>query len=146
MTKKKFFTFLIIFLLIAFAGTAQAINWTVANQSTLKWDAVTKTSSGVDIPAGDTITYEIYIVKEGADKDTAVKVGDTTELLYTITFAEEGRWIAGIKAVRTPAAAPENKTESTITWSDTTDAAAVPVPFGFIYFEAPANVGGLTPQ
>lgn len=128
------------------AGSANAIDWTVANQSTIAWIPVTKTSSGLDMPEGDQIKYEVYIVKEGADKQTAIMVGETTESEFVVTFDQEGRWLAGVKTIRSPALSPEDIKKSAITWSDVIDPAVVPVPFGFVFFETPADPGGLGPK
>ena len=136
-------------LLIVFFMTfnAMAIEWTVANQSTIAWDAVTKTSEGKDFQTGDVIKYQVYIVNQGAAKDTGVKIGaEVTALEYTITFPTEGVWLSGVKSIRIPGSSKTNIQESTITWSDNTDTTLVPVPFGFIYFAPPARVGGLGPK
>jgi hypothetical protein len=147
---KKFVVALLITIFgFVFTGAyngAHAITWTVANQSTIAWNAVTQSSTGTVFPAEDTISYKIYIVGETADKATAIEVGATDQLQLTITFTQEGRWLAGVKSIRIPAASPSDIQESGITWSDVVDTAAVPVPFGFIFFEAPANPGGLGPQ
>lgn len=142
------YTLPVIFTLLLFSViSAHAVEWTVANQSTIAWDAVTKTSGDKDIPAGDTLKYQVYIVGETADKATAVKVGPELDTLeYTITFTDEGRWLAGVESIRTPAASPADIQKSSISWSDSLDVVAVPVPFGFIFFETPAVVGGLGPK
>jgi hypothetical protein len=146
MIKKLIVAFTVI-LLIAAAGAAHAVEWTVANQSTIAWDAVTITAQGNTIPSDDIVKYQVYIVKEGALKGTAIPSGTEIETLqHTITFTEEGRWLAGVQSIRAPAESPADVQKSGITWSDAIDVTAVPVPFGFIFFEAPANVKGLGPQ
>lgn len=130
---------------ISIATMAHAIEWKVTNQSTITWDAVTVNSSGDVMPVGDVITYKVYIVEETAAKSTAVEIDETDQLNYTITFINEGRWLAGVQSIRTPAASPTDIQESSITWSDVIDVAVVPVPFGFVYFETPADPAGLGP-
>lgn len=145
--KKLSQLFAILIIGLAFVVSAQAVDFTVVNQKAISWQAVTKTSEGTDIPAGDTIKYQVYLVLDGAAKDTAVKVGpelDVTE--YTITFTNEGRWLVGVETIRIPADSPEDVRKAPITWSDSTDLTLVPAPFGFIYFEPPAQAGGLGPK
>jgi len=125
---------------------AGAVTWTVANQSTIAWNEVVQTSEGKPFTEGDVIKYGIYIVDENKPKAEATKLGETEALEYTITFTEEGRWLIGIEAIRIPVASPTDRQLSAKTWSDSTDVAAVPVPFGFVYFAAPAEVGGLGPK
>lgn len=144
--KKSFVFSLTILICLAMAMAAHAVTWTVANQSTISWNAVTKTSQGNDFQEGDTVKYKVYVVDESAVKSSAVELGETDLLEYVITFETEGRWLAGVKSIRTPAASPTDIQESGITWSDVTDVVAVPVPFGFIFFEAPANPGGVGPK
>jgi len=138
---------ILFFVLFALTISAHAVEWTVANQATVAWDAVTTTGSGATIPATDQVKYQVYIVKESANKTTAIKSGEETEALeHVITFPEEGRWLAGVKTIRIPEASPADIQESEITWSDNTDVARVPVPFGFIYFEPPAANTGFGPK
>jgi hypothetical protein len=138
----------IIGILALLCSQAIAIDWTTANQSTVGWDAVTMNVEGVPIPVGDTIQYDLYLVKESSvDRETdKIKKGTTDELQYIFTFNQEGRWLAGIQAVRTPAASPEDKKYSTLIWSDNADASLVPKPFGFVYFASPADPGGFGPK
>jgi hypothetical protein len=138
---------LAILILLSFTISAHAVEWTVANQSTIAWDAVTQTVEGKNFPAGDIVKYQIYIVGETADKGTAVKSGgEITALEYTITFDTEGRWLAGVQSIRIPEASPTDIQKSVISWSDSLDVVLVPVPFGFIFFETPAQVGGIGPK
>ncbi len=143
---KKFSLALVILAFLFIAASAHAIEWTVANQSTVAWNEVTETAEGKPFAEGDEILYGVYIVKEGADKSTATKLDETDKLEYTITFSSEGRWLAGVETIRIPAASPTDRQLSPKTWSDVVDVAKVPVPFGFIYFAAPKQVGGLGPK
>lgn len=128
------------------ADKAQAIEWTVANQSTIAWDAVTETTEGKPFPVGDEILYGVYIVEEGKPKIDAIKLGETDQIEYTITFTQEGRWLTGVETIRIPAASPADRQVSSKLWSDAIDVVAVPTPFGFVYFAAPKSVGGLGPK
>jgi hypothetical protein len=124
------------------------VDWTTANQSTVAWDPVTQTSDGTVIPAGDTMEYNLFLVKAASSDRNADKIlKDTvTTTEYVFTFDQEGRWLAGIQAIRTPEASPEDKKYSGIIWSDNADTTLVPKPFGFIYFATPADPGGFGPK
>ena len=138
---------LILAISILFVSPAFPVSWTVANQATVAWDAVTKTVEDVVIPAADLIEYEIYLVpSSSANKDAdKILLGTTQELEYTITFPSEGRWLAGARTVRTPEGETD-KQYSIIIWSDSDDAIVVPSPFGFMYFAAPGSPGGFGPK
>lgn len=145
---KKFMQLLILAIIgLVISLPAQAVDFTVVNQKAISWAPVTKTTEGTAIPTGDTIKYQVWLVKDQAAKDTAVKVGPELDATtYTITFTAEGRWLVGVESIRIPEASPTDIRRAPITWSDSDDTALVPAPFGFIYFEAPAQVGGLGPQ
>lgn len=138
---KKILVLIFSFLLIGFAGTAQAIDWTVANQATVAWDAVTQNVDGEPFPAGDVISYRIYVKKNGAAGD-GILAGETKALEFTITFPTEGKWLAGAKAIRKPADNPEEIIESEMLWSDSDDIIHVPIPFGFMFYKPPKSAGG----
>jgi len=141
---KKLSIALVLTLLLTGAALG-APSWTVANQSTVGWDAVTKLADDTPIPAGDTVTYRVHIKKDGTAGD-GTQLTETAALEYTITFTAEGRWLIGIQAVRAPEANPEDLQKSTIIWSDNADPLLVPVPFGFIYYLTPAEPGGFGPK
>lgn len=147
MIKKYVLPLICLILLLAVSVPAHAVDWSVVNEKTITWTKVTVTSGGDPLPVGDIIKFQVYIVKDGADKATAVKVGGQIGALeYTITFSDEGRWLVGVQSIRIPIASPTDIQEGVITWSDVVDVALVPVPFGFIFFEAPGQVGGLGPK
>lgn len=135
----------LVFALLLTGAAMGATTWTVANQSTVAWDVVTQLEDGTPIPAGDAITYRIHLKKEGAAGD-GTQIAETEALEYTITFVAEGRWLAGIQAVRKPQANPEDIQKSIIVWSDSADTALVPVPFGFIYYLTPKAPAGIGPK
>lgn len=128
------------------APEAQAVTWTVANQSTVAWNAVTETVEGKPFATGDEVKYAVYIVEEAKPKTDAIKLGETDQIEYTVTFETEGKWLVGVQSIRIPVASPTDRQVSSIIWSDVTDVTFVPVPFGFIYFAAPKPVGGLGPK
>lgn len=132
---KKLLTCTVI--ILAFVGTAYAIDWIGTNQSTVGWDAVDP------IATGDTITYRVYSKKHPAGQP--VVLDDTANLQYTHVFAEEGRYLTGVSAIRIPAGETE-EIESTVTWSDSTDVEAVPIPFGLKYFESLSAPKGYGPK
>ena len=121
--------------------STQAIEWVGTNQSTIAWNAVSTNESGGGIPSGDTIKYRIYqkTYPNGAEET----VGDTESLQFTLTFSKEGRYVVGVQTVRIPQGQTEELV-SAITWSDSTDTAAVPDPFGIVYYERPSAPSGLS--
>lgn len=136
--KKVLLTLALVVLLFAAPAFGQ-VEWVTANQVTIGWDAVTDAGGG-PIPSGDTVLYRVYIKDLKTDAESMV--GETDTLTYTITFISEGRYIAGVQAIRVP----EGETQmlpSTITWSNSTDAVAVPNPFAFVYYENPLSPAGL---
>ena len=143
---RHFAIILLVFLLVGFfvfpAG-AQTINWSAANKAVVAWDPVTQTINDTPFPAEDTITYKLYLLKDGADPAAdAIFVDETDQTTYTLTLDTEGRWLAGVQSVRQPAGETV-KQESAIAWSSD------PVytnqnPFGFVYYEVPKPPGGLT--
>lgn len=143
---KRLVTIIGIFALLC--SPAFALDWTTANQSTVGWDAVTVNTEGNPFPVGDTIEYDVFLVRESStDRDAdRIKKGTTAAIQYVLTFDQEGRWLAGIQAIRTPIASPDDKIKSSIIWSDSIDVTFVPVPFGFIYFSSPADPGGFGPK
>ena len=143
MLKKLSIAFVLTLLLTTVALGATA--WTVANQSTVRWDAVTKLANDTPIPAGDTVAYRVFTKKDGVAGD-GTQVTETAELQYTITFPDEGRWLVGIQSVRAPQANPTDLQRSIVVWSDNADPLLVPVPFGFIYYLTPAEPGGFGPK
>ena len=121
---------------------AQEVSWNMADQATISWDAVTKNESGADIPEGSEITYEVYLIKEGESRDGLAPEDTVSVLQYTFTFTEEGRYLAGLRTIRTIV---ENGTiikSTTISWSDN-PLVVQSGPFGFVYYEAPASTTGL---
>ena len=142
---------ILIAILISFFLTpslVKAIEWEIANEKTVSWDAVTTMVDGSPVPDGDTILYRLFLVSDNstdriADKTTA---GETDLLTYTLVLENEGRWIVGIRAIRTPQASPEDKQFSEIVWSDDENTENVPNPFGLIYFAIPEKIGGFKPE
>ena len=141
---KKLSIALVLTLLLTSAAIG-AVTWTVANQSTVQWEKVTLLTDDSPIPTGDTVTYRVFIKKDGTAGD-GTQVTETAALEYTITFPYEGRWLVGIQAVRAPEANPTDLQKSIIVWSDNADPLLVPVPFGFIYYLTPAEPGGFGPK
>ena len=117
-----------------------AFEWIGTNQATIEWNPVTTISGDDPIPAGDTIKYRIYTKTEPGGIETFI--GETDKLTYTITFSTEGRYVAGVRAVRVPKD-QSMETLSPYTWSNSTDRKAVPVPFGLEYYLNPSEVNGL---
>jgi len=136
----------LITILFLIGSPAVAIDWTVANEKSVVWDAVTTLSDDSIIPAGDKVEYELFLVSyKSTDRDADKTSMGITELLeFTYSFVAEGRYLAGIRAIRTPENLPDEKSYSEIVWSDS--ATDVPIPFGFIYLLKPGKVGTFKPK
>jgi len=130
-------------LTVVLPAAALAFTWNLADQSTVSWDPVNATTEGDLIPAGE-IEYEVFLVGSGEPKDTRESLGKTHELEFTITFDEEGSYLAGVKAIRTDGNGT-TFSESAISWSDNATVVGFDV-FGFRFFYAPKHVTGLKKQ
>ncbi len=143
---KKLFTVMVMVVFLLTAGFAVADEWHSANQVTVRWDAVTTLLNGDPVPEGDLVTYNLYIrsVQTGAEVEVITRV---SVLEHTITFAEEGDYHIGIRAVRTiPAASelPERVAgQSDIGWSSDPLITRDGNTFGVTYYFQLSNVGGL---
>ncbi|MGB2828564.1 MAG: hypothetical protein WBC50_10290 [Dehalococcoidales bacterium] len=134
-------TFLVIIgILFFFSGIAYGQTWYTANQVTVQWDAVTELSNGDPVPAGDIIRYKVWL-KNAVTGGEPVELAEIAELEYTITLNTEGKYFAGVSALRYTS---ENilLNESTISWSDVAECTAEG-PFGIQYFLPLKLPGGL---
>ncbi len=143
---KKLFVLMIMTIFFFTASIAVADEWHSANQVTVRWDAVTTLLNGDPVPEGDLVTYNLYIrsVQTGAEAEVITGV---SVLEHTITFAEEGDYHIGIRAVRTIPAAGELPArvagQSDIGWSSDPLIARDGNTFGVSYYFQLSNVGGL---
>ena len=146
MIKKSLCIALLIGLLIT-PALSQEIDWTVANEITVGWDEVTTTVEGNAVPEEDLIKYELFLVDANSTTrfSDRILVGETELLRYTYTFPSEGKWIAGVRAVRVIADYPDQISTSIISWSDG-DHVGEAGKFGFLYFVAPIRVSGFGPK
>jgi hypothetical protein len=137
---KKLTLLFLISIMFCFATAASGQDWITANQISIAWDAVTNLENGDPIPPGSTIKYQVWIRREG--QTTATQTGGESEATQgVVTFNSEGRFFIGVEAIRY-----ENDqvvARSSITWSDSEDAEAVPSPFGVIYYLAPQSAKNL---
>ena len=101
------------------------------NALPVAWDPVT-------VPSG-TVSYKLYT--KPATGGTETLHSTVTGTTATITFAQEGRYLLGVQAVRTvPNVAPM---ESTISWSDNPAVVQGGVTFGAQYYVPPAPPANL---
>ena len=118
---------LIAFLVFGLAFVVSAQVWHPVNQVTVGWDAANLATS-----------YKVFI--KAVDGTNIVEVGATSELTYTITFQNEGRYFLGVQSVRE---VDEEIFHSVIVWSDNSEVCANGESFGAIYYELPDATGGL---
>lgn len=119
--------FLIVLLVFGLSFAASAQVWHPVNQVTVGWDAA-------NLATG----YKIFI--KSVDGAIEKEVGATAELLYTITFQDEGRYYLGVQSVRE---IDGEIFHSTISWSDNSEVCFNSESFGAIYYRLPDDVGGL---
>lgn len=132
---KILYVFVALSLLVILPYVANALEYQVANQLTLVWNAT------APVNPGESIEYAIYQAPEG-DKNAATKLWQGPELEYTVTLVNEGIFIFGIETYRlvdidgtvTPVS------NSAIGWSD--DPAVSPVPFGVRHYLPPPMATG----
>ena len=145
MNKKiKILLTLLLGLMFFFAGLVYAITWKPANQITIGWEPVTLLTDGSAIPAGSVITYRVCISNAITDpnKTNPVCLDDViTGLEKTITFNVEGSFVPGVKAVRSVDGTVVS--ESIISWYDDVTKTATGEAYGYLYYLAPTEVGGL---
>ena len=119
--------FLVALLVFGLSFVASAQTWHPVNQVTLGWDAANLATS-----------YKVFI--KAVDGTNVVEVGATSELTYTITFQNEGRYFLGVQSVREV----DGETfYSVIAWSDNSEVCFNNEAFGAIYYELPDATGGL---
>ena len=96
---KKLLLSLILWPSLVFAQ--EPIKVITPNQSTVVWAAVTTSLNGEPIPAGETVSYEIFLgpypIPYGQDRNDGslyVSLVQTTSTNYMITFPTEGVYLS----------------------------------------------------
>jgi len=123
---------LLIVVLLALAILAYSQDIIDTNSVVFAWDSVTTLIDGSDIPSGDIVEYEVYYAYPD-QRDNSTLVGRTNELQYTVTFAGEGIYILGVRAVRIT---DMGEVYSVMAWSDEYD-------WMVRYLKAPSKPSGL---
>jgi len=118
--------------------------WYPANQKTVGWDAVATLDDGSPIPAGETVRYQIYIVKEGQSKDTKINLGNTVNTQFLVTLPAEGKWFVGVQSERLDATGVLI-TQSQIVWSEDPAYCQNGETFGISFFRLPSQPKNLKP-
>jgi hypothetical protein len=118
------------------AAKAEAQEWHSTNQISVTWDAVTQHTDGT--PITGEITYDLFIgpVDQSSQQEIATGVAATQ---HTITFNQEGRWLVGLRTVKT---LDGEIMRSVVGWS--IDVEVAPDPFGVLFLKSPAGVKGLS--
>lgn len=134
---KKLIAFMAIGLILLASFTfADVSNWKTTNQLTVAWDAVTTLDDGTAIPANYSISYRIYTAL-GNSSATPIPGAVTNSTQATVTFATEGKYVIGVKAIKLDSTSTEIS-ESAISWSD--DPLVVSGgTFGAVYYLAPSG-------
>ena len=101
--------------------------WHPTNQVTLGWAAANKATS-----------YKVFT--KSVDGTNIVEVGVTSDLTYTITFQNEGRYFLGVQSVRE---IDRETFHSEISWSDNPEVCFNAESFGAVYYEPPDATIGL---
>ena len=111
--------------------------WHNAKGNSVTWDPPTHLESGAIIPTDNQLKYRLYLKSRDAAPDFVPTLifGETESLVYaTDILGEEGFFHIGVSAVRmvlnSTTGVYEEVSESGITWSNSEDTAAVPIPFG----------------
>jgi hypothetical protein len=121
--------------IVAMAAGAHAQTWHTANQGTVAWDSVAKVADT------DTIKYQVYTRSDLVSAGSPVG-SEITDTQFVISFANEGRYYVGVKAIRYP----QGETvgiQSATAWSSNAADCAADGPFGFAYFVPPGTPGGI---
>lgn len=116
--KKTFKILLVALFLIGVFSTAHAVIWKNASLVPVAWDAVVTLDNGDPLPAGNTVSYVVYIVPAAgiADADNLkIEVGRTPDAFFNIPMPGEGEFYFGASAERLVNAVKVS--ESTVSWS-----------------------------
>lgn len=143
--KKIFLTLILFFCLIGVAFAQNPLKVVVPDQSTIEWNAVTTYEDGTPIPTNQTVSYQVFLgnypIPAGQDRNDRSQymfLDITTDTTYTITFAGEGVYLAGVRAVRTVG---DVYVASGISWSD--DPVVTPIPWYYVHARSYAQPIGL---
>jgi hypothetical protein len=121
----KKFLLMVLILTMVMAGTAWADTYPAGTK--IGWDAVT-TDIESNVINPENIKYRIYL--KSKDTGALSVLGETLDLTWIPALVGSGVFYAGVAAFGHIDGVPIPDTESDITWSDSTDLVAVPVPFG----------------
>ena len=137
--KNILFIIVALSLLVILPYTAGAVDYQVANQITLAWDAT------APVNAGEGMEYAIFIAPS-TDKTNPTKLWQGPELEYTVTLTEEGQFLFGLQTFRMVdiAGTMTAVSNAAIGWSD--DPNVSPTPFGVQHYLPPPMGGGFKPK
>ena len=111
-----------------------AIEWKKISEGELRWDAVT-TADGANIK----IEYDVFLAQNIAED--IVKIATTKELKYKFKLYAEGRYYAGVRAVRK--LSDGTNIESEIAWSNDQNSVKDGKIFGIQHYEKLLKPNGL---
>lgn len=122
---------------------AAEITWHQLNEARVAWDAVTKLTDGSDVPEGDLVRYKVFVA-EPEKKDEKFELGETELLEFKVGIPKEGKFYAGVQALRYRLIDEEltELSRSIISWSDEPECTNNN-PFGVVFYfkmTAPLNL------
>ncbi len=145
--KKYIILFLTVFMIIS--ATVFAENWIKTNEILVAWNPVTTLADGSPIPAGDVITYAVFVLERAPDASPILMADGIDTLQIAIPFDQEGFFHIGIMASRQVMVDgvldPEPMT-SAISWSDQVEVCLNGNTFGIRHHIPPGQADGLTGQ
>jgi hypothetical protein len=122
-----------------------SVEWHVANQKMIGWDAPTQLVDGSPIPEGSVLTYNVYAANNLTDpnKTNPALLTPTpqSERQFLFEAGVEGSFVIGVEAVREYEG---QVLKSTICWAD--DEACSNAPFGIRFYVPTAPAGNLSAQ
>ena len=126
---------------VTVAKAMAGIEWHLTDKS-FTCDEVTQDIDGNTFVDGVAILYKVYV--RNAVTGVESFVYETTDIVFNVsTYNLSGFNYPGVSAMAMFEGDVINGTEGAITWSDSTDSVAVPVPFGLVVWQKLQSPKGL---
>jgi hypothetical protein len=141
---KKIFLSFIILLLAAAIWAAPVSTPITVSPATVLWDPVTTLTDGSNLPAGDTMAYELWLqpcTSAGVATGTATLAATVSAATSPLVLTLEGYYVVGVRAIRQISGG--GSVTSGYTWSQVS---GTPNPWFLAYYRAPANPKNIRTQ